>query len=328
MTTRFRIMAVLAPLLATVPALAKDHPLIGHLEGSTPAGYAVADFDETNIIVAPMDPATANTQRGSGWKTVEGKIYHVYHRLPKGLSSLAALRSYEKRLQSSGFTVGFTCSTEAGTCFSDGAAKQGLSLGLALDGPGEMLRLDTPDLIRNLFYSGNGRYLLATMDRPEGKIYVSAAFSDMDSPGRFVLTKIVETKELQHTGFTVSAATDMQSRLSADGKVDIYGITFDFDKADIKPESRPQLQEIAKLLSGSPELRLAVVGHTDNQGSESYNAELSARRARAVVAALVSEFGIKAERLSPVGKGFMEPVADNATAEGQARNRRVELVRQ
>lgn len=327
MTLIFRMMTALAPLVAAAPALAQDHPLIGHLEGATPAGYQEVEFDETNIIVEPMDGNTANTQRGEGWKTVEGKIYHIYHRFPDGLSSLAALRSYEKHLQSKGFAVEFTCNTEAGTCFTDGAGKPGLYLGMALDGTIDMPRLDAPDLIRNLFYNGTGRYLLATMDRPEGKVYVSAAFSDFEAIGRFVIAKVIETGELQHAGFALTKADDLESKLDADGKVDIYGIQFDFDKADIKPESRSQLQEIANLLIENPELRLNVIGHTDNQGGEAYNTELSERRAKSVVASLVGEFGIEADRLSPIGRGYAEPVADNATTEGQAMNRRVELSR-
>lgn len=297
------------------------------MEGATPAGYQENEYDETNIITGPMDQGTANTQRGEGWETVEGTIYHIYHRFPDGLSSLAALRSYEKHLQSKGFAIDFTCNTEAGTCFTDGVGRPGLYLGLALDGTIDMPRLEAPDLVRNLFYSGTGRYLLATMDYPEGRIYVSAAFSDTEATGRFVVAKIIETGELEYTGFALTTASDLESRLDADGKVDIYGIQFDFDKADIKPESQSQLQEIANLLVDVPNLSLNVIGHTDNQGSADYNRDLSERRARSVVSALVDEFGIAPDRLAAIGRGYDEPVADNATAEGQALNRRVELAR-
>lgn len=320
-----RTATVAALLLAIGPAQAQDHPLIGHLDGSTPAGYAENEFDETNIIVGPMDHQTANTQRGEGWKTVEGKIYHVYHRLPDGLSSLAGLRNYEKHLSDKGFEVAFTCNTEAGTCFTDGRGVPGLYLGMALDGTIDMPRLDAPDLIRNLFYTGTGRYLLATMNRPEGTVYVSAAFSEGNDNGRYVISKIIETGEMEYSGFAVTKASDLQNRLDADGKVDIYGIQFDFDKADIKPGSQPQLQAIAELLNDNPELRLNVIGHTDNQGSQAYNADLSERRAKAVVAALGSVFGIDAGRLTPLGRGFAEPLTSNDTDEGRAQNRRVEL---
>ena len=320
-----RAGALAALVLAIGPAHAQDHPLIGHLEGSTPMGYAETEFDETNIIVGPMDPRTANTQRGEGWKTVEGKIFHIYHRLPDGLSSLAGLRNYEKHLKEKGFDIAFTCNTEAGTCFTDASSVPGLALGMALDGTIDMPRLEAPDLIRNLFYTGTGRYLLATMSRPEGTVYVGAAFSEGTDDARFVISKIVETGEIEYSAFAVTKASDLQDKLDADGKVDIYGIQFGFDKADIKPESKPQLEAIAELLKGNPDLRLNVVGHTDNQGTQAYNADLSDRRARAVVAALGTEFGIDQSRLTPIGRGFAEPLTGNDTEEGRAQNRRVEL---
>ncbi len=329
MAVRLGTAAVLMLAMLALPTLAsaQDHPLIGHLEGASPAGFSVSEFDETNIIIGLIAYQMPFTQRGEGWKTVEGKVYHIYHRLPDGLTNLAAQRSYEKHLKSKGFNIAFTCNTEAGTCFTNGRGEPGLALGLALDGTVDMPRLETPDLIRNLFYKGTGRYLLATMDRPEGTMYVSAAFSDSEATGRFVIAKIIETGELQHTGFALTKASDLESKLNAEGKVDIYGIQFDFDRADIKPESRPQLEAISTVLTENPELRLNVIGHTDNQGSEAYNANLSERRAKAVVSALVADFGIDAARLAPVGKGFSAPLASNDTDEGRAKNRRVELAK-
>ncbi|HUE83432.1 MAG TPA: OmpA family protein [Pyrinomonadaceae bacterium] len=84
----------------------------------------------------------------------------------------------------------------------------------------------------------------------------------------------------------------------------------------IKPESKPELQEIANLLRQSPSLNLFVVGHTDNQGGHDYNMDLSRRRADAVVKALVAEYGIPRSRLEAAGISFLAPVASNATEEG------------
>ena len=111
------------------------------------------------------------------------------------------------------------------------------------------------------------------------------------------------------------------------GKAVIYGITFDFDKAEIKPESKPQLDQIAKLLTDHADLKLAITGHTDNQGSADYNQKLSQRRAEAIVATLAGSYGIAADRLSAQGMGASSPVASNDTEEGRAKNRRVELVK-
>ncbi|HYQ80558.1 MAG TPA: OmpA family protein [Anaeromyxobacteraceae bacterium] len=102
-------------------------------------------------------------------------------------------------------------------------------------------------------------------------------------------------------------------------------INFDTGKATIRPESKRILDEIAAVLKAHAELkRIRVEGHTDNVGGQAYNMDLSERRARSVVEALVPR-GIARERLVPAGYGFSKPIASNATAFGRAKNRRVEF---
>jgi outer membrane protein OmpA-like peptidoglycan-associated protein len=108
--------------------------------------------------------------------------------------------------------------------------------------------------------------------------------------------------------------------------VALYGIYFDNDRADVKPESRPTLSEIATLLKQNGKLELIVVGHTDNNGTLDHNLDLSLRRAQAVLAALVSDFGVARNRLDARGVGFLSPVAPNTTEENRAKNRRVQLL--
>jgi OmpA-OmpF porin, OOP family len=110
--------------------------------------------------------------------------------------------------------------------------------------------------------------------------------------------------------------------------VSLYGIYFDTDKTDVKPESQPTLQEIAKLLKQDASLRLYVVGHTDNVGTYDHNLDLSQRRAAAVVGELTTKHGVAAVRLRPAGVGMLSPVAPNDNEQGRAKNRRVELVKQ
>jgi len=114
--------------------------------------------------------------------------------------------------------------------------------------------------------------------------------------------------------------------LEEDGSVRLYGILFDFDQATLKPASEPALQQLLAALQAVPALRVEIAGHTDSDGNDAYNLALSQRRAESVVAWLV-ERGIAASRLVPVGKGESEPVAGNATADGRALNRRVEVRR-
>jgi len=126
----------------------------------------------------------------------------------------------------------------------------------------------------------------------------------------------------------VADASAMYKSIKESGKAALYGIYFDTGKADVKPESQATLQEIAKLLKDNANLKLYVVGHTDNTGTLEANMKLSQDRAIAVVNALVSKFGADASRLKACGDGPTAPVASNDAEEGRALNRRVELVKQ
>jgi outer membrane protein OmpA-like peptidoglycan-associated protein len=124
----------------------------------------------------------------------------------------------------------------------------------------------------------------------------------------------------------VFGPAQLKEALDKDGKVALYGIHFDLDKATLKPNSVKQLQHVVTLLLTYPQLKLEVQGHTDNQGKADYNMKLSQKRAETVNQYL-QLFGISSKRLVPKGYGQTKPVASNATKEGQAKNRRVELVK-
>jgi OOP family OmpA-OmpF porin len=126
----------------------------------------------------------------------------------------------------------------------------------------------------------------------------------------------------------IADAKFMSEGINATGHVAIYGIYFDFNKADVKPESEPALKEITKLLQQNTKLKIYVVGHTDNVGGLDYNMKLSQQRAEAVVKELISKYKITPDRLKAGGVGPLAPVTSNDTEEGKAKNRRVELVKQ
>lgn len=116
----------------------------------------------------------------------------------------------------------------------------------------------------------------------------------------------------------------LHEQLDRVGKVDLYGVYFDTDKDSLKPESDAVLDQVLDLLKQYPQLRLVIAGHTDAQGSDAHNINLSNRRAQSVVAWLVAH-GIASERLQAEGHGESQPVASNDSEEGRALNRRVEL---
>jgi len=132
-------------------------------------------------------------------------------------------------------------------------------------------------------------------------------------------------KELMKQEVVLDAA-GMASDIADTGSVAIYGINFDTASSVIKPDSEPAINEIAKLLTNKPMLKVGIVGHTDMVGDATANMKLSQARAQAVITALVSKHGIAATRLVAFGAGPWAPLASNKTDDGRAKNRRVELV--
>ncbi len=142
--------------------------------------------------------------------------------------------------------------------------------------------------------------------------------------GSGIEINIVERQAMEQT-VQANAATWL-SDLTITGHAAVYGIYFDTDRAELKPESEPALAEMAKLLKGNASLNVFIVGHTDNTGTFEHNLKLSMDRATSVVNALVGKHGIAAARLKPYGVASLAPVAPNKTEDGRAKNRRVELV--
>ena len=152
-----------------------------------------------------------------------------------------------------------------------------------------------------------------------------ATWMFIDNRGDYYYQTIVTEKELQQE--VTADASSLSDEINKNGRVAVYGINFDTGKAAVLPDSEAVLGEIVKLLQQDPALKLRVEGHTDNQGTAVANQALSERRAQAVVAWLAAH-GVSAARLTAKGLGQTAPVADNATPDGRAKNRRVELVKQ
>jgi outer membrane protein OmpA-like peptidoglycan-associated protein len=139
------------------------------------------------------------------------------------------------------------------------------------------------------------------------------------------LRVIEKTAMKQHI---VADAASFANDLNATGHVAVYGIYFDTGKAALKPESKPALDEVAKLLKSDAALKLWVVGHTDSVGTVEDNLRLAQLRAESVTMELSTAYGIAPARLKAFGVGPLAPVAGNGDEAGRAKNRRVELVKQ
>ncbi len=296
----------------------KDHPLLGRYEGSTIVYYKASGYDEYALLQAPhdymalLDRNAVHDRSGPEWWKAQGRLTRIRYEIPAGRSSLEVLRNHEAALKTKGFEMLFNCADRA--CFS-GALSDAYLLGQQID-------TDNHD---TSLYSGHARYVLAKVDGPAGAVYASILVGeDKDRVTAFIA--VLETKSMEGDRIRVMDASTMQQAIQAKGNVSVYGIHFDFDKDHLRPESKPTLDEIAKLLASSAQLRLEVVGHTDNRGGHEYNLDLSRRRAANVVAALVRDYAIGPDRLTASGAGATSPVASNDNDDGRARNRRVELI--
>lgn len=320
------VLAVVTLLLAMSPAWSddveggKDHPLAGRFKDATIVYYKSKDFDELSFLRAPIDYGAlldrnaTDDHSGPEWLNIQGRATEVRYQIPTGRSSLEVLTNYELALKSKGFTTVFSCADKA--CLS-GNLRDVYLLGQLLD----------PSNGLSTAYFDHGRYLVAKLERPEGHVYISVITGE-DKNETVAFLRVLEAKSMQTDNITFVKADEMSAGLEKTGSVNLYGIQFDFDNDVLKPESKPTLDEIGKLLQAKPALHLKIVGHTDNKGTDAYNLDLSSRRAANVAAALVGGYGVDPARLTSEGAGLSRPIASNDTDDGRAKNRRVELVAQ
>jgi outer membrane protein OmpA-like peptidoglycan-associated protein len=123
------------------------------------------------------------------------------------------------------------------------------------------------------------------------------------------------------------ASPDMRSKLLTEGKLVSYGIYFDVNKDIVKSESYGTLKEISTVLNENPNVKIKIVGHTDSDGDDKSNLDLSKRRAASVKNVLVKDFSIDETRIETDGKGESQPIAKNDNAVNKALNRRVEFIK-
>lgn len=164
-------------------------------------------------------------------------------------------------------------------------------------------------------------YLVRT---PERELWMQVSVRD---EGDEYVIVVVEKGPLQ-VKTTPLTSSELKKSLDETGKAVIY-VNFEFDSADLRPDAKPVIDQVFALLKDDPSLKLSIVGHTDDRGPAAYNQSLSERRAAAVRAALLARgLGKDADaRLTASGRGAAEPIADNTTDDGRAKNRRVELIR-
>lgn len=158
----------------------------------------------------------------------------------------------------------------------------------------------------------------------KGAQWVAVVASEMSGDCTYDVTTVL-TQAMQQE--MTSDASAWAAEINKTGHAEVYGIEFDTGKATLRPESEAVLGNVLSLLQAQPDWKMRIEGNTDSTGTKAGNQALSQKRAAAVVAWLVKN-GIPSASLLPVGLGDSKPIADNGTAEGRAKNRRVELVKQ
>lgn len=328
-------LALILPLsnLAAADAPgAKDHPMLKRIEGSEIIWTKVSKFDELNIALAKVefDYNTGKFKETKNQK-VEGAHTVLYYKLPGDVATLEAVRQYEAELKPAGFETLFTAENDK--------LDDGYNRFVSQTFP----TVKTTPALQYLheFNRDEHRYMaLKGAGKEGGEVFITLyafVLKDVGSVGELVprhkLAKgqtivrvdILETKPME-ARMTVVQAAEITQTISTAGRIAIYGVHFDTDKAEIKPDSAESLAEMAKAIKADSG-RYLIVGHTDNQGDFAHNQALSQKRATAVTAALTSQFGVPAARLIAVGVGMAAPIAPNTDEAGRAKNRRVEMVK-
>ncbi len=297
-----------------------DHPLVKRYEGSEIIKYEYRKYDGLSIALGKAKNSSELVEA----RRVEGAITRLTYKVPQGRSPLEVIRNYEQELQSLGFVVLFSGGAdELGSYFAEAAGYKAIQWPPNV--PALTLNSDSQQFMA-LEKKGAGGSAAVTIAlyAVENRFWASD-LKNVEKGQVLLQVDIVESAPMEEKMVTV-AAEEMAQQISASGSIALYGIYFDTDRADLKPESSLTLEQIARLLNDNANLKLLVVGHTDNVGTFAYNKELSSRRAASVVAELTTNYGIAADRLTPVGISYASPVASNHTEEGRAQNRRVALV--
>jgi outer membrane protein OmpA-like peptidoglycan-associated protein len=186
---------------------------------------------------------------------------------------------------------------------------------------------ETREDLHTIRVMGDGDYLKVYYDERRIANVPNAIFPRTDKL-YIAVGSASETNPILIGAIRIAAGgLDLYDRLERDGRAATQGILFASNSDRIRPESTPTLDEIARMLQEHPGLRISIEGHTDSDGEDAFNLELSKKRAAAVRSYLTGERGIAAARLESAGFGESKPAADNATPEGKQQNRRVELVR-
>jgi len=301
-----------------------DHPVLSRYAGSSLRMYGETNYGKAILITRSGRDVTT--------QELEGKISNKMYYSQQGKSPLEVYRNYQAALKNAGFTILYQC--EVKQCKE--STKQNRSVYSTIErdilATAEWVK---PDRTATIMLANGGDqffYLSAQKAGAKGTVTLQVALIDGDnrpnSDNRLRVeqfVQIIEPTAMEMGKVTVNAEA-ITTALKQSGKIALYGILFDTNKAVVKPESAPVLEQMAKVLKDDPAIKVYIVGHTDNQGTLEANQTLSQHRAESIVTALTTQYGIAASRMTARGVANLSPVASNASEDGRSSNRRVEMV--
>lgn len=286
----------------------EDHPLVSRYAGAAFRESAVVEFGEYVIPVAPLV-----RNRLSETITREGRITQLQY-MVENRSTLEVFRNYQQALRTAGFELLFEHQADSWNPTMYWVQR-------VYDPHGIYWKSS-----RSGSFVGNGfRFLAARLADPRGDAYVTLYLTPTRDESVVIQLDVIELTAMD-AGMISVDVNYLRSEIERTGTVTLHGLQFYPDSAQITETSQPLLEEVADFLRAHPEARFYVVGHTTTLGPHENLMRLSQQRAQACVDALVRHHGIDADRLFAAGVGGLAPAATNATEEGRALNRRVELV--
>ena len=311
---------MIRPALLLAAGLAAQPLALGAAEFGLPAGaeLRVERVEQAGTYALPTGPW--QDEAGIAALTAAGTVTRQAWRLGgTGLSSFQILLNLRSQLADQGYEILFECSTDVCGGFD-------FRYGTEVIGEPEM-HVDLGDF----------HFVSAT--RPgEAPDYVSLLVSRSPSAG---FVQIVQVGELTAQSLEPMTSTkaepgtptlpaeisgDVGTAMEAVGRFVLSDLVFTTGSAELGPGAFTSLTDLADYLKANPDKRVALVGHTDAQGSLAGNVSLSKRRAESVMARLIADFGVPARQLEAEGIGYLAPIASNQTDQGRTQNRRVEAI--
>ncbi len=296
-------------------AQVKEHPAISKYQN---AEFVTSQITDYAPYVFGTGPEEEKEFRGYGWYfskfiDLEGKVTRIQYKVPESEGIYKVYKNYENALRNGGYEIISVISNKESSWPFWNETVYAHESGINSFRGGEFANPMGIDgfwyIAAKGLYKGENIYLA---------IYIN--YYDQDI---YILQDAIEIQPMESGLVT---AVKIGDNIKMDGYVSIYGVYFDSGKSEVKKESEPALNEIAEFLEANTDNTFFIVGHTDNVGGLSFNMELSKNRADAVREYLINNYNVSSDQIVAEGIGPLSPKTSNATEEGKARNRRVEIV--